>query len=459
MKQLRFVPLIVILIGATAIAQNPVPLVNQPLVPASAKPGSGGFTLTVNGTGFVPGASVLWNGSSRMTQVISNHQLTARIKASDVAKASTARIKVVNPSPGGGSSDPTYFPIRRSAKSVTFVRTLNAKLPSVGVVAVRDFNNDGKLDLAIGVEGLRHETGGSVYVYLGNGDGTFKPPIKTRTTVSPQMILAADLNNDGNADLVIATQGKKKYVQVLLGKGDGTFAEETPFVNVEPNTFLAVADFNGDGKLDLYTSSGTAFVSGFSIFLGNGDGTFQAKPVFSGRDSGTPAIGDFNGDGILDLAVTTGDGVSLDVYLGNGDGTFGQPATYSPANGGTSAITAADVNGDGKLDLITDGVSVLLGNGDGTFKDDGGVGQLGPGYNLQVGDFNGDGKLDVAFTDNFTTKINLLLGMGDGTFGSPITTYGSGSAFLSILAVGDFNNDGKLDLVDSSSVVNVFLQH
>jgi len=455
MKSLRFACLFTIFISTFALAQNnPVPLINQPLVPASVKPGSGGFSLTVNGTGFSPGSIVNWNGSPRVTEVISNSQLKATINAADVAKAGTARVKVVNPAPGGGSSNPVYFPIRTSSSAVAFASTFNKTFPSTGVVAVRDFNGDGNLDVAVG---FREKPGGSVWVYLGKGDGTFKAPIKTRTTVPVDTILAADLNNDGKADIVVANSRADDNVQVLLGKGDGTFTQKPAFVSKEFNQFLAVADFNGDGKLDLFVGGFGKYGNGFGILLGNGDGTFATPAVYNGFDGGNPAIGDFNGDGILDLAVPNA--YFVDVYLGNGDGTFQSPVEYQPADGVEISIAAADVNGDGKLDLITDGVAVLLGNGDGTFTDDGGVRRVGPAYNLQVGDLNGDGKLDVAYALFDSTQVRVLLGNGDGTFQSPLTFMGSGTSnFFSILALGDFNNDGRLDLVDSSSVVTVFLQ-
>jgi len=452
MRSVRLVGLFLVFIGAAALAKdNPVPLINQPLVPDVVKPGSGGFTLTVNGTGFAPTAVVDWNGSPRITHVVSQSQLKATIIASDVAKAGTARVKVVNPPPGGGSSNPVYFPIRHSSSSVVFDPVNLATLPSPGVVTVRDFNNDGNLDVAVG---LREKPGGRVLVYLGNGDGTFRAPIKTQTAVPADTILAADINNDGKVDIVVANSKSDGNMQVLLGNGDGTFVQKAPFVP-GPSDNLSLADFNGDGKLDLYAGFFGKYGNNFSVFLGNGDGTFASTPVFTGFDAGTPAIGDFNGDGILDMAVSSG--VAVDVFLGNGDGTFAGPMTYYVPI--YYSITAADVNGDGKLDLITDGVSVLLGNGDGTFTDNGGERTENYAYNILVGDFNGDGKLDVAFQKWQYSELVMLLGNGDGTFENPLTFTGSGVGnFFTQLAVGDFNNDGKLDLVDSSSIPTVFLQ-
>src|SRR5439155_4775069 len=117
-----FVGSLLLLSIATGVApaQNPVPLINQPLVPAAIKPGSAGFTLTVNGTGFVSGAVVKWNGNVRTTTFISKSRLTASILSTDVAKASTASVTVVNPSPGGGSSNVVFFPIRAAGTWAAF---------------------------------------------------------------------------------------------------------------------------------------------------------------------------------------------------------------------------------------------------------------------------------------------------------------------------------------------------
>src|SRR5882762_4908680 len=134
---------LVIYCVAAAAQSNPVPFVNQALVPASIQPGRSTFALTVNGTGFAPTAVVNWNGSSRLTVAISGSQLKATINASDVAKARTASITVTNPAPGGGTSNVVFFPVRDPLSAVAMAPK---QVSSGGPVAIGDFNNDGKLD-------------------------------------------------------------------------------------------------------------------------------------------------------------------------------------------------------------------------------------------------------------------------------------------------------------------------
>jgi hypothetical protein len=421
---------LIILLGTIALAQsNPVPFLSQPLVPASTKPLSGGFTLTVNGTGFSSDSVVNWNGTTRITQFISGSQLKATIDASDVAKATTASVTVTNAPPGGGTSNVVFFQVRKPAPSVDLFPV--SDFPSAPVNAVGDFNNDGILDIAVGLTNA--DGSGTIDVYLGKGDGTFGDAIATQTVTPVWSMLAADFNGDGNLDLAVLDGAVT--TTIFLGKGTGKFYQQQVFRS--PTSALATADFNRDGKLDLVVADD----SQVAVYLGNGDGTFVLSEMLNDGSRG-PAIGDFNGDGYLDLAV--GD---VDIYLGNGDGTFQSGVRYQTAYSGSS-LAVADVNGDGKLDIVTNGVSVLLGNGDGTFTSDGGINLDNDEYseaNMVMGDFNGDGRLDALVGDTYyADAVELLLGNGDGTFQNPLV-FPAGTP--KNVSVGDFNGDGKLDVV------------
>src|SRR3989441_215077 len=252
-----------------AVAQNPVPLINQPLVPDAIKPGSVGFTLRVNGTGFVSGAVVKWNGNVRTTTFVSKSRLTASILSTDVAKASTASVTVVDPSTGGGSSNVVFFPIRPAGTWAAFSPASHfAAGAGPETLVTGDFNRDHKLDLAV-----PNPNSNNVSILLGNGDGTFRPAVNYSVGQSPVTAAVGDFNRDGKLDLVVANN-LSNNVSVLLGNGDGTFRAPVNHGGTPNAASVAVADFNGDGKLDVVVTNSLGF--DVAVLLGNGDGSFQS---------------------------------------------------------------------------------------------------------------------------------------------------------------------------------------
>jgi hypothetical protein len=347
-------------------------------------------------------------------------------------------------------------------------------------LATGDFNGDGKLDIAS--VSLNENT---LNVFLGNGDGTFTGGFTytfTGEPNSPISVIAADVNGDGNLDLIVVCYNTLNVtgggtVSVFFGNGDGTFQHNADYILKNHPTAVVAADFNGDGALDLAATVNDAGT--VAILLNNGSGTFQA-PVSYGASNGpmSIAVGDFNSDGNPDLVVTNycvlpatstfcGNGASyygtVSVLLGKGDGTFGAAVSY-PAGVAPFAITAAALSSGGNLDLlVTDNsqgsLLVLLGKGDGTFQSPVSYpadSASGDGAYPTVADFNGDGKLDVV-----TSGLSVVefLGNGDGTLQQAVDYYRSSAGYPYFYLVGgDFNGDGSPDIaVGFNFVFSVFL--
>jgi len=318
-------------------------------------------------------------------------------------------------------------------------------------VAVGDFNRDGKPDLA--VVSQVGTTGNIVGVLLGNGDGTFQNQVGYAVGNTPQSVAVGDFNGDGKLDLVV-TNTADGTISVLLGNGDGTFQNQVTYVTGKGPYSVAVGDFNGDGKLDLVVTNTDLAVANapgaVNVLLGNGNGTFQNQVTYAtGNNPLSVAVSDFNGDGKLDLVVANYDAFTstntVSVLLGNGDGTFQNQVTYATTAESIS-VAVGDFNGDGKPDLAvaSGAVNVLLGNGDGTFQNQVTYSTGDSAYSVVVADFDGDGKLDLAVANGDDNTVSVLRGNGDGTFQNRVAYFAG--LFVGPMAVGDFNGDGNPDL-------------
>jgi hypothetical protein len=379
-------------------------------------------------------------------------------------------------------------------------------------VVSADLNGDGKPDLVLvnACGGDSSCPGGTVGVLLNNDDGTFGTAVTYGTNGwLAQAVAVGDLNGDGKVDIVVAnncasdpgtgsctTDGN---VAVLLGNGDGTFQAALVYDSGGSlASSVVIADVNGDGKPDLLVvnrcgSSTTCAGNGtVAVLLGNGDGTFQTAVNYDtgALQSNAVAVADVNGDGKLDLVVSntcqvgTCDNVgdqsgSVSVLLGNGDGTFKETANYTSGSYGTDAVAVADLNGDGKVDIAVSSscagprssdcgagnVSVFLGNGDGTFQSGTSLSTVGIGTGgVRVADVDGDGKPDLLVSGVCATNpvcdpstsapssAGVLLGNGDGTFQTAqyFGSIGYSYGITSGLAAGDLTGDGKLDLIVTS---------
>lgn len=285
--------------------------------------------------------------------------------------------------------------------------------------------------------------------------------METRSSVTtpgyyPLSAVVGDFNRDGNLDLALIDYLPTGRVYVFLGNGDGTFgAVETYTVGIQP-IYAATASFRNNGILDLVV--GDSLSQNVYVMLGNGDGTFRAPVAYhSGGEPYQVATGDFNEDGKIDIisVARTGTCTCMEVLPGNGDGTFALPIeTRVPYGGGGPGLAVADFNGDGKLDVALPGefnhffgTAIMLGNGDGTFRGDGYYSYSEPQF-AATADLLGDGIVDVVTADDEGGNIGLLIGYGDGMFQRPVTYE---TWFPTWVAVGDFNGDGRPDLVAANA--------
>ena len=325
---------------------------------------------------------------------------------------------------------------------------LGVGLNPAGMVAT-DLNGDGYADLATEDVGSA-----SVSVLVGKGTGNFRRRVAYRTAQSPVGITFADIESDGDPDLVTASRDSAGSISVLVNDGAGRFRRGGTYGSGAKDAYaVAAGDVNHDGIADLVTAHATR--DHLTVLAGVPGGHFRHIQSYQGPRALDVALGDLNGDGTLDVALACGDG-SLVVRLGVGDGTFGPASAYASGSG-PFGVELADLNHDAKLDVAVanwraSSLSVFLGTGNGTV----GAGIPYPMSNrslryvdaVLVADFDRDGNLDLATPGNGDAAVRR--GHGDGTLAS-LQQVGPGPHGLITQAgaVADFNNDGWPDLAVS----------
>jgi hypothetical protein len=322
-------------------------------------------------------------------------------------------------------------------------------------ITLVDLNGDGKPDVA-----APHHDASTVTVLFNRGNGRFAARATYGTGAHPEELDEADLNGDGKPDVVTANTTS---VSVLLNRSDGTLQARRDYPTGKLGS-LAIHDLNGDGKPDLVITSGTNTVS---VFLNTGNGSFQPRSDYATDGPGPVSIAELNGDGYLDLVTASGKDNTLSVFLNRGDGSYESRRDFAIGSAGFSVeIAIADLNGDGRPDIVTANVdvgpgpdssslSVLLNDGHGGFETRHDY-QTGPSSEfgaVAIRDLNGDGSPDlIACPSEFGLpgfEVAVFLNHGDGTF-APRRNYdvtGGGGLPVYLLDVVDLNGDHSPDLV------------
>ncbi|CAF4048198.1 unnamed protein product, partial [Rotaria magnacalcarata] len=321
-------------------------------------------------------------------------------------------------------------------------------------VAIGDFNNDQRLDIVV-ANSWNYNLG----IFLGYGNGTFSGQMTYPTGDGslPQTVVIGDVNNDSHLDIIVANSWNNN-VGIFLGHGDGNFSNQTTYSTGASSVpvSVAVGDFNDDGRLDIVTANYWAF--NISIFLNYGNGTFSNRTTYSTGSVSKPnsvVVGDFNNDSKLDIAVTNQGSENIVIFLGYGNGSFVRQRIYSTGNNSQpTTMATGDFNNDAILDITvanfgTGNIGVFLGYGDGTFSNQMtfATGNNSHPWWVAVGDFNNDNRPDIATANSGTNNIGVLLGCTNGTFFNQMTySTGNSSSPISV-AIGDFNNNSRLDIV------------
>ena len=355
-------------------------------------------------------------------------------------------------------------------------------------VAVGDFNEDRRPDLAVANSGAPYSPG-NVAVLLGDGMGAFGPPSSVPTGGdNPYSVAVGDFNGDGHQDLAVADlygmsnfSSTDTYASVLMGDGTGAFTRGATFLvtsGLANPSSVTVADLNGDGRHDLvfggarYRSSSSAWEGVLATLLGDASGGFpDTNPMSVSAQVRAAAAADLNRDGRADVVTAMSGredfpGMAA-AWQGNGTGAFENPASWiADAGPGSTSVAVGDFNADGNPDLAvanygSDDVSVFMGDGTGSFAGPTPFGAGNGPRSVAVGDFDGDGRQDLAVANAESLDVSILVGTGSGAFAAPIhLATGERATFVTnrvngdggIVRVGDFDCNGTHDLAIANSV-------
>jgi hypothetical protein len=400
-------------------------------------PPTGGSLMTLTGTNFQPGARVYFYGREATDVRVDS---TTRIMVTLPAVAGVcgaAQVEVTNPD-GQSARQGGLFAYGFFDAAVMTTTAVSAR-----AVVTADFNNDGRLDVALGGTNVPH-----VAVFQGLGGGRFGAPSNQGAGFGTEGVVTADFNGDGTTDLLSANR-YAFTASLVSGHGDGTFAAARHYFTASGSVAAAAGDLDEDGYPDAVVANSTD--NSVSVLVNNTDGTFGTPRAIRGFSGPWGVIvARFDADAHLDMIVSNRDTTSIAFLHGNGDGTFTEPRTIEVGGAGPYGLGAADFDADGFLDVavaLSGGgqVSVLRGSGDGTFHPPALVAAAQGTYAVVAVDINRDRRPDLAVASFTGNSLSYAIGNGDGTFQPTVTC--ASEARPAALATGDFNGDGRVDLV------------
>ncbi len=315
-----------------------------------------------------------------------------------------------------------------------------------------DLNRDGEADIV-----SANAKNSTLTILYGKGDGTFQAPLDIPVPMEPTFLTVADLNQDGIPDLVVNARGANAFV-TLLGKGENAFRSPQKHPTGRVPLAVIAEDYNQDGRIDIAV---TLTFDKMELYLGNGNGFFKKGETYlTGSRSFSGVSHDFNGDGLPDiaLAASSSNASSIRIFWGNGDGTFQKPFVLGKGLV-PLALIKKDMNDDGKMDLVCtsgkgDNMYLFISNGDGTFQKEITFSGGGGPISLVAEHFNDDDRVDVAVANSRSSNFSLIVRQPNGLFKFPTRDYVVAGGTPLAITSGDYNDDGMMDIAVASNARN-----